>query len=116
MKVDKYDKYKLELIQESKLIEIFNDLKSDMKHVKDNPNYQEMLDEELKFLNGWCDVIICAINRHDLLLEQLKKYDCLMEKYEINSIEELEEILKDYDDMAKDIVEMATGRKVDIKQ
>ena len=50
------------------------------------------------------------------ILNKLGQFEDLMEKYEIKSIEELEEILKDYDDMAKDIVEMATGRKVDIKQ
>ena len=56
------------------------------------------------------------INMWIACINKLGKIEDIMEKYEINSIEELEEILKDYDDMAKDIVEMATGRKVDIKQ
>ena len=40
----------------------------------------------------------------------------LLAKYDIESLEQLEEILKDYDDMAKDIVEMGLGAKVEIKQ
>lgn len=50
------------------------------------------------------------------LLQIVGKFEDIMEKYEINSIEELEEILKDYDKMAKDVVEMAIaiGRKVDL--
>ena len=40
----------------------------------------------------------------------------LLAKYDIESLEGLEEIIKDYDYMAKDVVEMMTGRKVDIKQ
>ncbi len=46
---------------------------------------------------------------------KLGKLEDLMEKYEIDSIEALEEIIKDYDDMAKDIVEMGLGVKVDLK-
>ena len=38
-------------------------------------------------------------------LNKLGKLEDLMEKYELNSIEELEEIIKDYDDMCKDMVE-----------
>lgn len=50
------------------------------------------------------------------LYNKLGKLEDIMEKYEINSIEELEEILKDYDDMAKDVVQMGLGAKVEIKQ
>lgn len=46
---------------------------------------------------------------------KLGKLEDLMEKYEIESLEELEEIIKDYDDMAKSIVEMGLGIKVEIK-
>lgn len=81
MKEDKYDKYKLDLIHTSKLIDIFNDLRSDMKCVKDNPNYQEYLNEEIKFLDGWCDVIICAINRHDLLLDRLIRLETKLTRW-----------------------------------
>ena len=49
-------------------------------------------------------------------LVKLGKLEDLMEKYEIKSIDELEEIIKDYDDMAKTIVEMGLGVKVEIKQ
>lgn len=48
-------------------------------------------------------------------LDKLGEIEDLMEKYEIESVEKLEEILKDYDDMAKDIVEMGLGVKVDFK-
>lgn len=81
MKNNKNNIYKLELINKSKLIEIFNDLKSDMEIVKNNPNYQEYLNEELEFLNGWCDVIICAINRHDSLVEKLEQQEKENEEY-----------------------------------
>lgn len=46
---------------------------------------------------------------------KLGKLEDLMEKYEIESLEELEELIKDYDDMAKSIVEMGLGIKVEIK-
>lgn len=46
---------------------------------------------------------------------KLGQIEDLMEKYEIESVEKLEEILKDYDEMAKDIVEMGLGVKVDFK-
>ena len=39
-------------------------------------------------------------------LKRLEKFDNLLKKYEIKSVEELEEIVADYDDMCKDIVEM----------
>lgn len=54
-------------------------------------------------------------NVQDLYIK-LNEYEKLMEKYEIDSVEALEEILKDYDDMAKDIVEMSTGVKVEFKE
>ena len=49
-------------------------------------------------------------------VEKLGQLEDIMEKYEIESIEALEEILKDYDAMAKDIVEMGLGVKVELKQ
>ena len=49
------------------------------------------------------------------IYEKLGKLEDIMEKYEINSIEALEELIIDYDDMAKDIVEMGLGVKVEIK-
>lgn len=58
--------------------------------------------------------MLCAHDYH--VLNKLGKLEDLMEKYEINSIEELEEILKDYDEMAKDVVEMGLGAKVEFKQ
>lgn len=54
---------------------------------------------------------IIEANRYNKLAE----LEDLMEKYEIESIEALEEIIKDYDNMCKDVVEMATGRKIEIK-
>jgi len=56
------------------------------------------------------------VRSYDSCINKLGKIEDLMEKYEIKSIEELEEIIKDYDDMAKDIVEMSTGAKVEFKQ
>ncbi len=46
---------------------------------------------------------------------KLAELEDIMEKYEINSLQGLEAILKDYDDMAKDVVEMALGVKVEVK-
>lgn len=51
----------------------------------------------------------------DEAIQKLGKLEDLMEKYEINSIKALEEIIKDYDDMAKSIVEMGLGVKVEIE-
>ncbi len=51
----------------------------------------------------------------DEAIHKLGKLEDLMEKYEIESPEALEEIIKDYDDMAKSIVEMGLGVKVEIK-
>lgn len=48
-------------------------------------------------------------------INKLGKLEDLMEKYEIENLEELEELIKDYDDMAKSIVEMGLGIKVEIK-
>jgi hypothetical protein len=48
-------------------------------------------------------------------INKLGKLEDIMEKYEIESLEELEELIKDYDDMAKSIVEMGLGIKVEIK-
>lgn len=55
-----------------------------------------------------------AINTE--LSNKLGKIEDLMEKYEIESVEDLEKILADYDDMAKAIVEMGLGVKVDFKE
>ena len=49
------------------------------------------------------------------LVQKLGKLEDIMEKYEIENLEELEELIKDYDDMAKSIVEMGLGIKVEIK-
>jgi len=49
------------------------------------------------------------------LVQIVGEFEDLMEKYKIESINELEEILKDYDDMAKDIVEMGLGVKVEVE-
>ena len=72
---------------------------------KDLKRYEYKQDEK-----GYCFI------QEGQIVNKLGKLEDLIEKYEINSIEELEEILKDYDEMAKDVVEMATGRKVEIKQ
>ena len=56
----------------------------------------------------------CSAIEDDLIFANFVK--SIMSKYEIETVEQLEAIIKDYDEMAKDIVEMATGRKVDIKQ
>lgn len=48
-------------------------------------------------------------------LKRLVNFDKLLKKYEIKSIEELEEIIADYDDMCKDIVEMTFREKVEIR-
>jgi len=50
----------------------------------------------------------------EIAIRKLSKLEDLMEKYEIDSVDELEGILEDYDNMAKDVIEMATGRKVEI--
>lgn len=49
------------------------------------------------------------------LVQIVGRYEDLMEKYGIESIDSLEEILKDYDEMAKDIVEMGLGVKVEVE-
>lgn len=49
-------------------------------------------------------------------IQKLGKLEDLMENYEIESVEALEEIIKDYDDMAKCIVEMGLGVKVYLKE
>ncbi len=50
------------------------------------------------------------------LVQIVGNIEDLMEKYEITSFEALEEIIKDYDEMAKDIVEMGLGVKVEFKE
>ena len=57
----------------------------------------------------------CEERNYGNPIDKLGKLEDLMEKYEINSIEALEEIIKDYDDMAKDIVEMGLGVKMEFK-
>ena len=47
---------------------------------------------------------------------KLGELEDLMEKYEIDDINALEKIIKDYDDMAKAVVEMGLGIKVEIKE
>lgn len=63
-----------------------------------------------KYIIG-CD----GVTSKQMIIHKLGKLEDLMEKYEINSVEALEEIIKDYDDMAKSIVEMGLGVKVEIK-
>ena len=57
----------------------------------------------------------CENRNYGNPINKLGRIEDLMEKYEINSIEALEEIIKDYDDMAKDIVEMGLGVKMEFK-
>ena len=74
---------------------------------------------EKKFLDNF--KVIKNINpnyvasKEELMYVKLGKLEDIMEKYEIESLEELEELIKDYDDMAKSIVEMGLGIKVEIK-
>lgn len=63
-----------------------------------------------KYIIG-CD----GVTSKQMIIDKLGKLEDLMEKYEIESVEALEEIIKDYDDMAKSIVEMGLGVKVEIK-
>ena len=74
---------------------------------------------EKKFLDNFKVIKNISPNyvasKEELMYEKLGKLEDIMEKYEIESLEELEELIKDYDDMAKSIVEMGLGIKVEIK-
>lgn len=48
-------------------------------------------------------------------LEELDKFKALLNKYEIKDIEALEELIKDYDDMAKSLIQYALGIEVEVK-
>lgn len=52
----------------------------------------------------------------ELIYEKLGKLEDLMAKYEIETPEALEEILKDYDDMAKAIVEFGIGTPIRVRE
>lgn len=56
-----------------------------------------------------------GVTSKQMVIDKLGQLEDLMEKYEINSVKALEELIKDYDDMAKSIVEMGLGVKVEIK-
>ena len=48
-------------------------------------------------------------------IEELDKFKALLNKYEIKDIKALEEIIKDYDDMAKSLIQYALGIEVEVK-
>ena len=62
--------------------------------------------------NEWLKRVVAGMKK---CYQRLEAIDNLMKKYEIEDIEDLEVILADYDDMAKDIVEMGLGVKVILK-
>lgn len=66
-----------------------------------------------RFLSPYC-IVECGLQAEIDRLTKLGQLEDIMEKYEINSLQGLEAILKDYDDMAKDVVEMALGVKVEV--
>ena len=48
-------------------------------------------------------------------IEELDKFKALLSKYEIKDIKALEEIIKDYDDMAKALIQYTLGIEVEVK-
>lgn len=48
-------------------------------------------------------------------LEELDKFKALLNKYEIKDIKALEELINDYDDMAKSLIQYALGIEVEVK-
>ena len=48
-------------------------------------------------------------------IEELDKFKTLLNKYEIKDIQALEELIKDYDDMAKSLIQYALGIEVEVK-
>lgn len=48
-------------------------------------------------------------------LQELDKFKALLNKYEIKDIKALEELINDYDDMAKSLIQYALGIEVEVK-
>lgn len=48
-------------------------------------------------------------------LEELDNFKALLNKYEIKDIKALEELINDYDDMAKSLIQYALGIEVEVK-
>lgn len=48
-------------------------------------------------------------------IEELDKFKALLKKYEIKDIKALEELIKDYDDMAKALIQYTLGIEVEVK-
>ena len=48
-------------------------------------------------------------------IQELDKFKALLNKYEIKDIKALEELINDYDDMAKSLIQYALGIEVEVK-
>ena len=48
-------------------------------------------------------------------LEELDKFKALLNKYEIKDIKALEELINDYDDMAKALIQYTLGIEIEVK-
>lgn len=56
-----------------------------------------------------------VFSTEQLIYEKLGKIEDLMEKYEIKDIKALEELITDYDDMAKALIQYTLGIEVEVK-
>ena len=92
----------------SKLADIkcfINDVYDDEK---DKTGLTKNQEESKKVFNIYCDDLKQAI-------QELDKFKALLNKYEIKDIETLEELINDYDDMAKSLIQYALGIEVEVK-
>ena len=70
-----------------------------------NATYKELFD--LKSNSQIEDEVNCDLT---IAIDKLGKLEDLMEKYEISSIEALEEIIKDYDELCRDVVKFGLNK------
>lgn len=55
------------------------------------------------------------LNQVKQAIEELDKFKALLNKYEIKDIKALEELITDYDDMAKALIQYTLGIEVEVK-
>lgn len=75
---------------------------------KDKTGLTKSQEESKKVFNKYCDDLKQAI-------QELDKFKALLNKYEIKDIKALEELIKDYDDMAKALIQYTLGIEVEVK-
>ena len=77
--------------------------------------FQVCIDYEKDIVKSINEILPNTCNKLEQAIQELDKFKALLNKYEIKDIKALEELINDYDDMAKALVEHVLGVNIEVK-